>query len=87
MIDGIIMTLADLRDGESTTLIFCPIHQLSSMGFVRGKTITRLGAAMTGDPIRFKILDYTLAIRKSEASRIHVGDENDRLATQCVDYK
>lgn len=56
-----------LKEGDT------PIAQrLLEMGFVEGTGIEVLGFAPLGDPMRVKIRDCTVALRKSEASMIEV---------------
>ena len=81
---GIIkLTVADLAIGQSAVVTGCSCAKFMVMGFVPGKTVTRLSPG--GDPIRVCILDYVLAMRKSEARQIQcvIGDGNDRLASDC----
>ena len=42
------------------------------MGFVKGKKVTVLQNAPLKDPIKYKIMDYEVSLRQSEASMIEV---------------
>lgn len=46
--------------------------RLSEMGFVKGKRIKKLFASPVGNPIVFELMGGQIALRKSEADKIHV---------------
>jgi ferrous iron transport protein B len=47
-------------------------RRISEMGFVKGKEVKVIKSAPFKGPIEFKILDYNVSLRKSEADRIEV---------------
>jgi ferrous iron transport protein B len=47
-------------------------RRISEMGFVKGKEVKVIKSAPFKGPIEFKILDYNVSLRKSEAERIEV---------------
>lgn len=71
------MRLSDLRTGESGTIIKILGYgafrkRVIEMGFVKGKTIKVELNAPLHDPIKYKIMDYEVSLRRSEASLIEV---------------
>ncbi|MEG0560275.1 MAG: ferrous iron transport protein B [Muribaculaceae bacterium] len=71
------MRLSELRTGESGAIIKILGHgafrkRVIEMGFVRGKNIKVELNAPLHDPIKYKILDYEITLRRSEAALIEV---------------
>lgn len=71
------MRLSDLSTGQSAIILKVLGHggfrkRIMEMGFVRGKTVTVLQNAPLKDPIKYKVLDYEVSLRRSEASMIEV---------------
>lgn len=69
--------LSDLKTGETGTIIKILGHgafrkRVMEMGFVRGKTVKVELNAPLHDPIKYKILDYEVSLRRSEAALIEV---------------
>lgn len=54
---------------ETKSVVF---QRLLEMGFIEGTGIEVLGFAPLGDPMRIKIYDAIIAIRKHEASFVEV---------------
>ena len=52
-------------------------RRISEMGFVKGKEVKVIKSAPFKGPIEFKILDYNISLRKSEADRIEVVPANE----------
>ena len=52
-------------------------RRISEMGFVKGKAVKVIKSAPFKGPIEFKILDYNVSLRKSEADRIEVVPVNE----------
>jgi len=80
------MYLSDLKTGESGTVIKVLGHggfrrRIMEMGFVRGKRVDVLQNAPLRDPIKYKIMDYEVSLRRSEASMIVVMTD-----TEARDY-
>ncbi len=70
-------TLYDLDEGEEGIILKIKgrgqfRHRLSEMGFVVGKRITVIKKAPFRDPVEYKILDYHVSLRNSEAQLIEV---------------
>ena len=71
------MRLSDLHAGEKAVIIKILGHgafrkRVMEMGFVRGREVTMVLNAPLQDPIKFKLMDYEVSLRKSEAHLIEV---------------
>ncbi len=68
------MTISDLKQGESATIIDCSSEdiplKLLEMGCLPGNKVTLLQIAPLNDPLYLNINDSFLAIRKDTASLI-----------------
>ncbi len=78
------MRLSELQNGEKAVIV--KVHgsgafrkRILEMGFVRGKAIEVLLNAPLKDPIKYKIMDYEVSLRRSEAQMVEVLPQN--LAT------
>lgn len=74
------MHLSELKTGESGTIIKVLGHggfrrRILEMGFVRGQRVTVLLNAPLKDPIKYKVMDYEVSLRRSEAYMIEVVSE------------
>ncbi|MDE5773386.1 MAG: ferrous iron transport protein B [Muribaculaceae bacterium] len=80
------MKLSDLKPGESG--IITKIHghgafrkRVMEMGFVRGREVTMVLNAPMQDPVKYKLMDYEVSLRRAEANLIDVeplsGTENN----------
>ena len=86
------MLLSELKTGESAIIIKVMGHggfrrRILEMGFVRGQKVTALLNAPLNDPIKYKIMDYEVSLRHSEAKMIVIEphsaslEESDRINT------
>ncbi|GAB6121260.1 ferrous iron transport protein B [Dysgonomonas termitidis] len=71
------MLLSDLRTGEKGVIIRVNgsgafRKRIMEMGFIKGKTIKVILNAPLKDPIKYKIMDYEVSLRRSEAGLIEV---------------
>lgn len=71
------MFLSDLKTGEKGIIVKVNgsgafRKRILEMGFVKGKTIKVLLNAPLKDPIKYKIMDYEVSLRRSEARLIEV---------------
>ncbi|MEG1886318.1 MAG: ferrous iron transport protein B [Alistipes sp.] len=71
------MRLSELKTGDSATILKVRGHggfrrRIMEMGFVRGKRVEVLLNAPLHDPIEYKIMDYDISLRRSEAYMIVV---------------
>lgn len=71
------MRLSDLKTGEKAVVVKVLGHgafrkRIIEMGFVRGQTVLVELNAPLKDPIKYKIMDYEISLRRSEASLVEV---------------
>ncbi|NDV94223.1 ferrous iron transport protein B [Dysgonomonas sp. 521] len=71
------MLLSDLKTGEKGVIVRVNgsgafRKRILEMGFIRGKTIKVILNAPLKDPIKYKIMDYEVSLRRSEARLIEV---------------
>ncbi len=72
-----LMRLSDLKTGESGVIIKVLGHggfrrRILEMGFVRGQDVTVLQNAPLKDPIKYKVMEYEVSLRRSEAAMVEV---------------
>lgn len=73
------MRLSQLKPGDTVVVTKILGHgafrkRVMEMGFVRGREITMVLNAPLADPIKFKLMDYEVSLRRSEADLIEVED-------------
>lgn len=71
------MRLSDLKPGEKAVIIKILGHgafrkRVMEMGFVRGREVTMVLNAPLQDPIKYKLMDYEVSLRRSEAHLIEI---------------
>ncbi|WP_291857568.1 ferrous iron transport protein B [Marinilabilia sp.] len=71
------MNLSELSNGQEGVIVKVKGHgafrkRIIEMGFVRGKKVTVIKNAPLKDPIEYKIMDYKVSLRRSEARLIEV---------------
>lgn len=71
------MLLSDLNTGEKGVIVRVNgsgafRKRILEMGFIKGKTIKVILNAPLKDPIKYKIMDYEVSLRRSEAALIEV---------------
>lgn len=71
------MRLSDLKTGESAVIVKILGHgafrkRVMEMGFVKGSKIKALLAAPLRDPVKYRLMNYEVSLRRSEASLIEV---------------
>lgn len=76
------MRLSDLSTGQSAIVIKILGHgafrkRVMEMGFTKGHEIKCLMSAPLKDPIKYRILDYEVSLRRSEAEMIEVIPVNE----------
>ncbi len=79
------MRLSELKTGERGVIVKVNGHggfrkRIVEMGFIKGESIEVLLNAPLKDPIKYKIMDYEVSLRRSEASLIDVVSESEALA-------
>ncbi|MEG2163272.1 MAG: ferrous iron transport protein B [Bacteroidales bacterium] len=76
------MLLSELKTGQSAIILKVQGHggfrrRIMEMGFVRGKRVDVLLNAPLHDPIKYKVMDYEISLRRSEAAMIIVITEEE----------
>lgn len=71
------MRLSELKTGDSAVILKVLGHggfrrRIMEMGFVRGQNVDVLQNAPLKDPIKYKVMDYEVSLRRSEAQMIEV---------------
>ena len=71
------MRLSDLKTVDKAVIVKVLGHgafrkRIIEMGFVRGQTVLVELNAPLKDPIKYKIMDYEISLRRSEASLVEV---------------
>ncbi|MEG1622993.1 MAG: ferrous iron transport protein B [Alistipes sp.] len=84
------MRLSDLKTGESAVILKVLGYggfrrRIMEMGFVRGKRVEVVLNAPLHDPIDYKIMDYNISLRRSEANMVVVltDQEAEKLMIGC----
>lgn len=77
------MKLSELKTGESGIIVKILghgefRHRITEMGFVRGKEVFVVRHAPLQDPIEYKIMDYNVSLRHTEAELIEVITTTER---------
>ncbi|HSG72683.1 MAG TPA: ferrous iron transport protein A [Planctomycetaceae bacterium] len=73
--------LNTLRPGESAVIAEIAgddslAMRLMEMGVLEGESISMIGTAPFGDPLEFEIRGYRLSLRKAEAERVLLQQNN-----------
>ena len=76
------MRLSELKTGESGVIVKVEGHggfrkRIVEMGFIKGEMVKVLLNAPLKDPIKYKLMDYEVSLRRSEASLIEVVSEEE----------
>ncbi|MEN8116041.1 MAG: ferrous iron transport protein B [Bacteroidota bacterium] len=76
------MKLSEVKQSETVIIIKALGHgsfrkRISEMGFIKGKEVKVIKTAPFNGPIEFKILNYNVSLRKSEADLIEVVPVNE----------
>lgn len=77
--------LSDLGTGDEATIVKVSGYgafrkRVMEMGFVQGHKVTVLQNAPLRDPVKYKILDYEVSLRRSEASLVEVVTAQEETA-------
>lgn len=81
------MRLSELNTGEKGVIIKVLGHggfrkRIVEMGFIKGKTVEVILNAPLKDPIKYRLLDYEISLRRQEAEMIEVVSEQEARTTQ-----
>lgn len=76
------MRLSELKTGEKGVIVKVLGHggfrkRIVEMGFIKGKTVEVLLNAPLKDPIKYKVLDYEISLRRQEADMIEIISEQE----------
>lgn len=71
------MRLSELKTGESATILKVTGHggfrrRIVEMGFIRGQRVEVILNAPLHDPIEYRVMDYEVSLRRSEADMVVV---------------
>lgn len=87
------MFLSDLKTGEKGIVVKVNGNgafrkRILEMGFVKGKTVKVILNAPLKDPIKYKIMDYEVSLRRSEAQLVEVvyPEEAQQKSIDSEDY-
>lgn len=77
-----------MHNGESGIIVRVNGHggfrkRIIEMGFVKGKKVEVLLNAPLRDPVKYKIMDYEVSLRHSEAAMIEVMTEQEAIALRA----
>lgn len=81
------MRLSELNTGEKGVIVKVLGHggfrkRIVEMGFIKGKTVEVILNAPLKDPIKYRLLDYEISLRRQEAGMIEVVSEQEARTTQ-----
>jgi ferrous iron transport protein B len=76
------MKLSELKTGEKGIIVKVLGHggfrrRIVEMGFIRGKSVEVLLNAPLRDPVKYKIMNYEISLRRQEADLIEVVSEHE----------
>ena len=82
------LRLSDLKTGQKGYIIKVLGHggfrrRIMEMGFVRGKCVEVLQNAPLKDPINYRLMNYEVSLRRSEAPMIMVVSEEEAAENLC----
>ncbi len=82
------MRLSDLHTGESGIIVKVTGHggfrkRIVEMGFIKGKEVTSVLNAPLQDPVKYRIMDYEVCLRHSEAERVEIVTEAEARQMQA----
>lgn len=81
------MRLSELNTGEKGVIVKVLGHggfrkRIVEMGFIKGKTVEVILNAPLKDPIKYRLLDYEISLRRQEAEMVEVVSEQEARTTQ-----
>lgn len=86
------MKLSEVKNSETVVITKVLGHgsfrkRISEMGFVKGKEVKVIKSAPFNGPFEFKIINYNVSLRKSEAELIEVTPVQDFIKTENENYQ
>lgn len=81
------MLLSELQTGEKGVIVKVKGRgafrkRILEMGFIKGKTVEVILNAPLKDPVEYRIMDYEVSLRRSEAALIEIITEKEALEQQ-----
>lgn len=85
------MRLSELKTGEKAVIVKVLGHggfrkRIIEMGFVRGQAVEAIQSAPLLDPVKYKVMQYEVSLRRSEAENIEIVSNQDRIETTETDH-
>lgn len=82
------MKLSELKTGETGIIVRVMGHggfrkRIVEMGFIKGKSVTVALNAPLYDPVKYKIMDYEISLRRAEAELVEVVSEDEAKAWEA----
>ena len=82
------MRLSELKTGQTGVIVRVMGHggfrkRIVEMGFIKGKTVEVLLNAPLHDPVKYKIMDYEVSLRRAEADMVEVVNEEEAKAWEA----
>ncbi len=76
------MKLSELKTGETGVIVHVHGHggfrkRIVEMGFIKGEVIQVLLNAPLHDPVKYKVMDYEVSLRRAEAELVEVVSEEE----------
>ena len=76
------MKLSELKTGETGVIVRVMGHggfrkRIVEMGFIKGKSVEVVLNAPLHDPVKYKIMDYEVSLRRAEAELVEVVSEQE----------
>ncbi|SMO44390.1 ferrous iron transport protein B [Saccharicrinis carchari] len=86
------MNLAELHTNQEAVIVKIKGHgafrkRIIEMGFVKGKKVKVVKNAPLKDPIEYKILDYMVSLRRSEAALVEVVSEEEAKKMASIPFE
>ena len=83
------MKLSELKTGKKGVIVRVMGHggfrkRIVEMGFIKGKTVEVLLNAPLHDPVKYKIMDYEVSLRRAEAELVEVVSEEEAKRWQAT---
>ena len=81
--------LSELKTGERGVIVKVMGHggfrkRIVEMGFIKGKSVEVLLNAPLRDPVKYKIMDYEVSLRRAEAELVEVVNEEEAKAWEAM---
>lgn len=85
------MNLAELKNNEKGVITKVKGRgafrkRITEMGFVKGQLVTVIKNAPFKDPIQYRVMDYEISLRRSEAQLIEVISEEEAKTLPHIQY-